>query len=272
MFHYGAFIPELSLISVSRLSDSLFIKDITPVYNPSTAPYGFGVPGGPGSSSDIVQANILLSNLPYNKDIQNYATNYSGSLFPPTSSLYSTISMYEGVSTIYAYYPQLINNTFTLSTDKLTLTFSGFSTTDLFSQYFDGVYGVGNKNVFGNYYKIVSKNISNFSITLSTPFIEIQTVQLLKYYIGTLYILILNRGKSNLCNDIGNMAISNQMCNIDIINNLTTYDLLLKASKIFFTNQEYSKAHNAAILVANRISIFQNFNDNPIINNQISAI
>ena len=90
--------------------------------------------------------------------------------------------------------------------------------------------------------------------------------------IGNVGALVLNIGKKNLCNDIGNMAISNQMCNIDVINNLTTYSLLLKAAGVFFENQEYSKAHNAARLVSKRVPIFQNFVDDPIYNNQIPVI
>ena len=241
-----AFIPKLEIVSISRLSNSLYIKDATPTYSPSN-PYGFGVPGGPLTSADIVSKNIVISNIPYYQTTAIYGTNYSGDIFNVITYLYVVLNMIEGVNNIYAVYPQRINYSYTISSDNFTLTFLGFPDSTTFSTYFDGVYAIGNLNVFGNYYTIKYIDKTNFSITLNMRWIEAASADLAKFYIGNVYALVLNIGKKNLCNDIGNMAISNQMCNIDVINNLTTYSLLLKAAGVFFENQEYSKAHNAGV-------------------------
>ena len=266
-----AFIPKLEIVSISRLSNSLYIKDATPTYSPSN-PYGFGVPGGPLTSADIISKNIIISNIPYYQTTAILGTNYIGDIFSVITYLYVVLTMIEGVNNIYALYPQRINYAYTLSSDKLTLTFLGFPNASTFSMFFDGVYAIGNLNVFGNNYTIKTINSTNFSVTLNTAWVESGSADLAKFYIGNVYALVLNIGKKNLCNDIGNMAISNQMCNIDAINNLTTYSLLLKAAGVFFENQEYSKAHNAARLVSTRVPIFQNFVDDPIYNNQIPVI
>lgn len=261
-----AFIPQISLNFINRESSLVNIKDITANY--PTYRYGYGVPGAFTSNAQVSTANIILQHRWYPNDVAINGDTYSGNIFNPNYLNVGVSKILDGVTELLIYYPMAISiqgYTATLGTDKTTFTLSktGINTTE-FTTDFDGVSYLTNINNIGSLFEIESIDATLFTITLKAPLTEtIDTTNFLmaKMYRGYLYILVLNEGQRKLCFDIANMATSTQLCSPEIVDNLLSAKLLLDASGIFFSYKDYAKAHNSAVLLCKRISLFENYND-----------
>jgi hypothetical protein len=245
-----AFQPKLDIVEVPRNSEWLLIKDATLPYNATTNPTGWGIPGGPTSIADI---QSVLVQLQYFGEVPVLVplSALEGDII---TGLKATYTLKDGVYLVHVLYGIGLSTGYTINpttSTKFIVPLTGTA----FDNEWKGVGYVADSANPQVLYKIKAIDNTTGTIELYTAWNTIGTM--LKYYDGLTRILVLNCGESNLTKDISNMAISSTGCDHTATVDMMERIMLKLAAQISFSCGNYAKAHNAAILLCDRKSVFQ---------------
>lgn len=240
-----AFIPKINIVEVPRSSNWVLLKDATPPYNATINPGGWGVPGGPTKIEDITSVQIQMQYFGETPIIVQTLAISGGLL----NGLKFNYTLKDGVYLIHVLYGMPIATAFTANNTTITVPLTGTA----FDNEWKGVGYIADSSNPSNLFKI--KAIDN-----TTGTIELYSTwtgnDMLKFYDGVTRILVLNCGDGNLIKDISNMAISSTGCDYTATKDLMERVMLKLAAQVAFSCGNYAKAHNTAILLCDKSSVF----------------
>lgn len=240
------FQPIITVSELPRNSEYVIIEDATQPYNITTNPTGWGTPGGPAS---IAAITVQLIQIQYYGELPVLipVTSLSGDL---STGLKATYTMRDGVHIIHGLYGASAGNTYTVSVDKLTLTFPFTGST--FDNYFGNVGYLANSIDPETLYRIKSLDSTTGEVELYTPWELGLGISLIRFWDGVKQLLVTNCGDSNIAKDIGTMSVTALGCDKTVVQDLMERVILKMTAQIEFGCENYAKAHYAAALVCKR--------------------
>lgn len=229
-----SFQPIISISSVPRNSASFVFTDITG--NSPTNPTGFGATNAPASRSDIT--SLWADTQPYGGEpIQ--ASAVTGLL---TGDITATVTIADGVQWLAAYYGQLKSLSFTVSTDRKTLTTSDGA---LIAK-MDSVVGVGISNTD---FPITVSSVTSTTIVLEAalPGTASSYTQIYTYWKARIRVLVLNCADSVIGNAISKLPRyhNDERKLLEIFNKIA----LKLGAQYAFNCGNYSEANESAKMI-----------------------
>lgn len=231
-----AFQPVTTLQNLPKTSDSFTVVDATP-----SGPTGFGSANAPANLAAIT--SIFGQVQPYAENpIQQISK--SGDL---TTGLTVNVPVPDGVDMLGTLYGENVSlNVTAISADRMTLTMGSDYTT-----YLQNVYALGD----GTSFPVPIKSITSTTIVLYKPFPGTASTYstLYRYFLANLTQLVLNVANGKLTADIAAFPILHGKCeNLEpTLNDM----MLIFSSQAAFANQNYAKAHEAARLVSDMVTL-----------------
>jgi hypothetical protein len=251
-----AFEPKIQVSNIPKTSDSFKLTDITG--NAPTDDTGYQ------QAPQLPQLNTEWYKQVY---VGKFGTIPSQVMFTTDGDeqlVEATLShtFEDGVHLVTAYFTkQLTGLSYTLNAGKTVLTKTNVDQWADPYGIFEGVYGLikSADEDFSLEDVATIASVTNTTITLNETLTGASADNdLWILYKVSKYILITNEGEGSLISDIGDMAIS-ALANGDGCSNEKSLQLLSRlmlkhASQIAFSCANYSKAHNAAVLLASKSS------------------
>ena len=251
-----AFEPKIQISGIPKTSDSFIVTDIT-----GDAPTD---DTGYQQAPQLPQLNTEWHKQVY---IGKFGTIPAQVLFTTdgdeqlvTATLSHTFE--DGVHLVTVYFTkQLTSLSYTLDSAKKILTKTNVDQwADPYGM-FEGVYGLIKSADEDFSLEDVSTiaSVTNTTITLNETLTGASTDDdLWILYKASQYVLVTNEGEGALISDIGDMAISaisnGSGCDNETSSALMSRLLLKYAAQVGFACKNYSKAHNAAVLLASKKS------------------
>jgi hypothetical protein len=249
-----SFIPKISITEIPKTASSLKISDVTGVY--------------PADQTGYEQVSGVLPDGPTDwatkiVTIQRLGSTPSQVLFVPDADKSEpegtlNYTFQDGVHLVTQYFSKQIPLAYSLNAGKTVLTKADNTPWIDPLGLLDGVYALqwvtsgGLPINTSGFSKIIS--ITDTEITLDKELTgATNNAALFIFYKVTKNVLILNQGESQLLSDIGDMsltALKANGCNSETTSELFNRVLLKTAAQIAFNCGNYSKAHDAALLLA----------------------
>jgi len=245
-----SFVPKISITEIPKTATSLKISDITGASPLDSTGYG-QVPGvlpdGPTDWATKIVTIQLLGSTPtqvlFIPDADKTA---------PAGTLNYTFQ--DGVYIVTEYFVKQISLAYSLNARKTVLTKTDNTPWVDPLGLLDGVYALqwALPNNTSGFSKITT--LTDTEITLNSPLTgATDNDNLFVIYKVSKNLLILNNGEGKLLSDIGDMSLSSLKadgCNSETTSALFNRVLLKTAAQIAFSCGNYSKAHDAAILLS----------------------
>ena len=244
-----AFQPVIDILAVARDSSWFTVIDNTPDYNVTLQPGGWGAPGGPADSTDIVWIRLQLQYFGTSGYTLLTSSSLTGTFFSETG-LKGTYKFKDGVTILQALYGMVDDGIIeSISGKVITTSLTG----DAFNTNYGNIGYVIPSDHQDKPYLIKSVDSSAGTITLYEDFVTDRDT-MIKAYIATQRVLVLNEGKGKLLQDIQKMAITKSGCAYSV--ELMDRVLLQLVSQAAFNCGQYVKAHNGAVLLMGKASEF----------------
>lgn len=247
-----AFEPKISVIELPRNSKYVTIKDATGDYDGTSNLTGWGCPGGPADIDALENVAIQLQyfgELP----IAKTGDSLEGTL---EDGLQITHSLLDGIYLIRTFYGiTLADVNPAISEDELTLTVT--ERDDAFALIWDNVKAVASPGAKNTLFRIKSMDKTTGEIELYEAYTDGDSTDIVAYFEVVKRVLILNCGEGNIVKDISNMSISQTGCDNSIVQNLMNRIMLKMTAQTAFTCGNYTKAHEAAVLLCSMTSPFK---------------
>jgi len=249
-----SFVPKISITEIPKTATSLKISDVTGVS--PLDPTGYAqvpgvLPDGPTDWATKIVTIQLLGSTP------------TQVLFVPDSDKSEpagtlNYTFQDGVHLVTQYFIKQIGLSYSLNAGKTVLTKTDSTPWVDPLGLLDGVYALqwvtsgSLPNNTTGFSKITA--MTDTEITLNTPLTgATNSADLCIIYKVTKNLLILNGGEGKLLADIGDMSLSalkSDGCNTETTSALFNRVLLKTAAQIAFSCGNYSKAHDAALLLS----------------------
>lgn len=240
------FQPIITVTEIPRNSEYIVIRDATQPYNITTNPTGWGTPGGPTAIGDITSELVqlqYLGELPALVPV----VSLSGDL---ATNLKAVYTLQDGVYLVHGLYGMSAGSSYTVATDKLSLTFPITGAT--FDNFFGNVGYLANSIDPTNLFRIKSTDNTTGKIELYTTWNLGTGITVLRYWDAVKRILVTNCGNGAIIKDIANMAVAVTGCDPKAVIDLSERIQLQMSAQINFGCGKYVQAHQAASLLCKR--------------------
>lgn len=240
------FQPIITVSEIPKNSEYVIIQDATLPYNITTNPTGFGTPGGPAS---IAAITTQLMQIQYFGELPALISvaSLSGDL---STGLKAVYKLRDGVHIIHGLYGVSAGNTYTVSVDKLSLTFP--LTGSAFDNAFINIGYISDSLAPETLYRIKELDNTTGKVTLFTEWNLGTGVTITKYWDAAKYVLVVNCGNANVVKDIANMPMCDTDCDPKAVKDIMGRVILKMSAQIEFSCGRYSKAHYAAALACKK--------------------
>jgi len=240
------FTPKIDITGINITADKWTVADVTGVS--PTDPTGYGQAVYLPSANNIWVKEVFAQylgalpvNVPFNPSTDNVL---------PSAEM--THQLQDGVYIITEYFSRNVAGLdYNIDVTKKILTRTAGSVWVDPLGLFEGVFAVkkGAYTTIGDCSLVASLTSTTLTLVSAVPTV-VNRDPLTVVYKASKYILVTTEGSNKLMQEIGDMASICQDCDTQAANSLIKKVMIQAAAKINFNCGNYSKAHNAAILLS----------------------
>ena len=237
-----SFQPIIAITKIPRSSTAWYFQDITGNYPTNTT--GFGASNAPANQAAIT--SLFGGIIPYAGTF-SLATAVNGNI-ATEAEFVQTIP--DGVNQMIVWYGLSKTKSWTLSGDRLTLTASGGGLTNIL----DSVDSLSDGTSAP--IAVVSKTDTTVTLAAAWPGVVTTGTSFYVYYKATLTILTINTGYGKIVNEIAGLPYraDNYVKAMEALNDTFLY----QSARYEFSNGNFSRAHEAALLLSYKIPPYTN--------------
>lgn len=235
------FKPTVVSTDVDSDSASITIKDTTGTYPATTDGYG-APPDAPANYAAITK--FFLRHTYTGEDpVVAESSDLSGT---PDTGITAKYAVTDGVHLIELFYGVELAVDYDVEDDEIVR----LSGSDDWTQVFQSAWGVAQDSAtFPT--EITAKATDRLTLkTAFDPDVIPSASSLWVYYRASVYVLVTNTGATVLVTDICNLSIAHDPCDFNMTMRALQDILLKQAAETAFANEDYTRAHEAAVTLA----------------------